>query len=78
MAQKFKVYNQVWVILDNKPQQLMIYDITEVMNLSKIGTDFRYRLVRGKYSAGFGNNKPMRFATNKMFLTKEELVNSWL
>lgn len=76
MDKKFKVYEQVWVVLDNKPQQMMIYDITEVMNLSKSGTDFHYRLVGGKYSAGFGSNKPMRFATNKMFNTKDELLDS--
>jgi len=73
-----KVYDQVWVMESNKPVHKMIYSITEVMDTcgGYNATNLFFKLVKGKFSAGQGNNKEVGCALVDMYETKEDLLNS--
>lgn len=71
---RLEIYDNVWVMYNNSPEQKMIYSRTEVMNYAKNGTDIEYRLVVG--ACGASDVNAIKFSRDKIFLTKEELVKS--
>ena len=74
---QFNVYDQVWVMVNNAPTEMLVYGVEEVMGLMKGGsTEFNYCVVRGTCGAGQGNNKPVFFRAGCMFRSKDELLAS--
>lgn len=75
-APKFKVYDEVWVMRGSRPTKLLVFAVVESMAYWKTGTEFHYQLVDHRVGAGWGNNEGERYALDKVFATKEELVAS--
>jgi len=71
---KFKVYDKVWVMSDNKPKEMIVYSVIETMAFNPNATSFKYTLVHSIIGAGAGNNKD-RYYTG-LFKTKEDLLAS--
>lgn len=71
---RLEVYDQVWIMHNNKPDQKMVYSRTEVMNYPKNGTEIEYRLVVG--TCGASDSNAIRVDRAKIFKTREELVAS--
>lgn len=71
-----KVYDRVWIMDNNKPQQMLIFAVIEGMDYNKSGTDMHYRLVRDTMGAGWGNNEGIQRMRDQIFLSKAELLES--
>ena len=71
-----KVYDKVWVMQADAPKQKIVFAVIESMNYSKNGTEVFYRLVDNVVGTGWGNHEGIRYPSEKVFGTKEELVNS--
>ena len=74
----FDVYNYAWVMIDNKPKQMIVFAVIKSMNNSKNGVDLHYRLVNDIVGTGWGNNEGLIYYPHEIFNTKQELLNSFL
>ena len=73
----FDVYDEVWVMENNKPKKKIIFAVVKSMGFSKGGTtEVHYQLVDTQIGAGWGNNEGIRATEETMFSTKEELIDS--
>ena len=72
------VYDNVWIMINNKPQERIIYSVTETMDTISYNftTKTFYTVVNGILGNGQGNNKEVGVARDCMFRTKEELIKS--
>lgn len=50
-TQGHRVYDKVWVMRNNSPAKMVIYGVSEEMNLMKTGTDLYYLLAASKVGA---------------------------
>ena len=71
-----KVYDTVWVMVNNKPVRKQIFAIVESMDYGKQGTEFYYHIVNSTIGAGWGNDSGDRFSFDKVFASKRELLDS--
>jgi len=72
----YKVYDKVWLMINNTPQRWLIYSVTESMALMKTSTNTTYAVVNGLLGAGVGGNKEISVGSELLFDTKEELLGS--
>ena len=73
---RFKVYDKVWVMLNNSPTELIVFAVVESMGYWKVDTEMFYHLVGSRIGAGWGNNEGARYEPEKVFGSKEELLES--
>lgn len=73
---RFKVYDEVWVMENNRPVKLLVFAVVESMDYRKTGTEVRYHLVESRVGAGWGNNSGQVY--ERPFATKEELIEALL
>lgn len=76
MASHFKVYDKVWVMRNNQPTELLVFATVDSMDYSKRGTETHYRLVESTVGAGWGNKEGTRYTRDRMFTTREDLIDS--
>ena len=70
----FKVYEQVWIMENNKPVSKLVYSIIEEMNYWKNGTETHYTLVNG--TLGATSAKAIHRDVTKIFREKSELLST--
>ena len=70
---KLKVYDDVWILNNNKPVKMMIFAVVESMDYWKQGTEIHYRLVKQRCGTGWGNNEGIRRERKDVFITKQDL-----
>lgn len=73
---KFRVYDQVWVMLGDKPAKLLVFAVVESMDYWKQSTEIQYHLVMHRVGSGWGNNEGERFDEDKCFASRAELLAS--
>lgn len=71
---EFKVYDDVWVMRNNRPERVMIYSVEESMNHWKNGVEKSYKIVHGKMSADTPNNPAFGYSANKIFRSRSDLI----
>jgi len=76
MLKEFNVYDEVWVMKNNKPTLLLVYSVEEKMNHWKNGIDKFYRVVDGTLSADTPTNPAIGYAITNLFRSKEELMST--
>ena len=74
----FKVYDKVWVFENNKPKEKIIFAVIESMDFNKRDTEIFYHLVDDTVGTGWGNYEGVRYEADKMFNTKNDLINDFL
>jgi hypothetical protein len=72
----FKVYDEVWIMEDNKLITNIVFAVIHSMDDAKTGIETHYQLVSDQCGAGWGNNSGVRKESDRMFKTKEELLSS--
>jgi len=72
----FDVYENVWIMQDNKPTEMVIFAVVVSMSHNKRGQDVHYQLVRQICGTGWGNNEGIRRDEASMFTSKEDLLAS--
>lgn len=73
---KRKVYDKVWVMINNKPKEMLIFAVTESMDHFKTGSDLHYNIVVDTFGVGWGNNEGIQLSEDIIFDTKQELLES--
>ena len=73
---KYKVYDEVWIMRNNRPVEMVVFAAIQSMNHFKTGVDMNYRLVNSAVGAGFGNNSGILMAEADIFETKQALLDS--
>ena len=66
---KYDPADKVWIMINNKPQECVIYEVDPGMVLKNMRYQDRYTI------EGYNSNSP-RFYEKDIFRTKEELINS--
>ncbi len=72
----FKVYDKVWTMWNNSPCEQVVFAVIESMDYGKQGTETYYRLVSSQVGTGWGNHEGTQHAANRVFATREELLES--
>lgn len=72
----FDVYDEVWIMENNKPTKKVIFAVVLSMSHNKRGQEVHYRLVNHQCGTGWGNGEGIRCDESNMFCTKEDLVDS--
>ena len=73
---KYKVYDKVWTMRNDKPQQFLIYAVIQEMALEKTKVDTKYRIVPETFGACWDDSTEVR--EENLWDTKEGLVESLL
>ena len=75
---KFNPGETVWVMSDNNPNKKLIFAVVESLSTFPWGDDneFYYHLVDHRVGTGWGNNEGIRYNEDKIFSSKEELIDS--
>lgn len=71
---KYKIYDKVWMMRDDRPKQFLIYAIIQEMALEKTKVDTHYKIVPETYGACW--DKSIGVREEDLWDTKEELVMS--
>ena len=66
---KYDPADIVWIMINNKPKECVIYEVDPGMVLKNMSYQDRYTI------EGYNGNSP-RFYDKEIFRTKEELINS--
>ena len=75
-ANRFKVLENVWVMHNDKPKEMMVYAVIEQCPFWGSAPNIFYALTHGRISAGVGWNKETRYDDKAVFPTKEALIKS--
>lgn len=72
-----KVYDEVWVMRNNKPTLMTLYSIETYINTQALGgTNSRYTLVDSLMGLHRQGNVPIGYDLEDMYNSKEELIRS--
>lgn len=72
----FDVYDRVWIMLENKPTEMIIFAVVLSMSYNKQGQEVHYRLVKQVCGTGWGNGEGIRREEKDFYVSKEDLVAS--
>ena len=70
----YKVYDKVWIMINNMPTEMLVYAIVEEMGFTKRDTDLTYRLVSSTCGATFEKS----ISASTVHSTKRALIESLL
>lgn len=70
------VYDKVWVMFGNKPQEKIIYSINMRYNRWMLKNEISYNVVDSMVGTGRGNNEGVTVKPEMLFDTKQELIDS--
>ena len=75
---KFNPGDTVWVMSDNTPKDKFVFAVVESLSTFPWGADneFSYHLVHAWYGTGWGNNEGIKYKEDRIFSSKEELIDS--
>lgn len=75
---KFEPGADVWIMADNRPAERLIFAVVESLSTLPWGkpNEFHYHLVQSRMSTGWGNNEGIRYSEDRLFATKEELIEA--
>lgn len=71
-----KVYDSAWIMHNNRPVEKKVFAVIESMDYDKTGTEISYLIVDSVIGTGFGNNEGTRYTADRVFATKEALLES--
>lgn len=74
---KYNPGDTVWVMSDNTPSEKLIFAVVESLSTFPWGDDneFYYHLVDERYGTGWGNNEGGKYNEDRIFSSKEELID---
>lgn len=75
-TKNIKVYDEVWILHNNKPVKMMVFAVIESMDYWKQGTEIHYNLVKERCGVGWGSNEGVQRSPDNIFLTKQELLDN--
>ena len=75
---KFNPGDTVWVMSNNNPKEKLIFAVVESLSTFPWGdaNEFSYHLVNERYGTGWGNNEGIKYSEDRIFSSKEELIDS--
>lgn len=71
---ELKVYDECWVMLNNKIEKRIIYSVIECMNLKKTGVDRSYTVMSELCGAIEGRDIPLHDAD--VYKNRQSLIDS--
>ena len=75
---KYNPGDTVWVMSGNTPSEKLIFAVVESLATFPWGADneFYYHLVDRRIGTGWGNNEGGKYNEDRIFSSKEELIDS--
>lgn len=72
----FEVYDEVWIMENNRPTKKVVFAVTRSMNYYKDGVEIYIHLVNTQVGAGWGNNEGIRKHISDVFTDKEAVIRN--
>ena len=75
---KFNPGDTVWVMSDNNLKEKLVFAVIESLSTLPWGSKnvFYYHLINERYGAGWGNNEGGKYSEDRIFSSKEELIDN--
>ncbi len=77
-TRKFEPGDTAWVMADNRPAERFVFAVVESLSTFPWGADneFHYHLAAQRIGTGWGNNEGIKYSEDRLFATKEELIET--